>query len=714
MSDYKKKPRLRVYIYLLTIKHCLSLYILLGFLCCLCALPLFGQLDSLEQHLLTLPESTEKVDLLNKLSYGYHRKDVEQTFTYANQALKLATTLNYIKGKAFAHHYLSIGNAISGDSELAKKLNKRVIHLADSLQAYDLLVSALNMKAFNFTKDGKPVEAMKAFQQALDLASQENDKIGYSSIALNLGEVNAQNKDFEKARAYYNKALAVSEEINEPARIAWANRLIGDTYAEEKNYTEAAFFFKEAIKKAIVAKDNRSLSFAKSRLGKVSMELGQIELAEKEIKEAIQLIQEVGDKEGLMDGYIILMKIYLKRNQSNNVIHIGQKATKLTTQVNSVQQQLELQGLLAKAYAIENDFQKAYQLNLFTQEIKDSIDFVNKKNLASELEEKYQSKKKEAENALLRIEKQQQVTQIKQQQSINIFLAIVAVLLALLGYMAFNAYKNKRRNNLVLEEKVTNRTQELQSTNTQLLQSNEELARFAYVASHDLREPLRNIINFTQLLQKQLAPTQAQESLQMIDIIHENTTHMNKLIVDTLTFTRLSNIEEVREPVDLNQTIKNIKLAISTTLTKKNATIDLLKPLPTVQTNGRLLFSVFKNLIENGITYNESTTRTIVIDHFLKGQNYVFSVADNGIGIPEAYQATVFEMFKRLQNREKYQGTGMGLSNCKKIIDTLGGEIWVESDGQNGATFFFTIPASAVDTPAKKENKLRYSPVIST
>lgn len=158
--------------------------------------------------------------------------------------------------------------------------------------------------------------------------------------------------------------------------------------------------------------------------------------------------------------------------------------------------------------------------------------------------------------------------------------------------------------------------------------------------------------------------------------------------------------------VNLNQTLKNIKTAIATTLTKKQVTIELVKPLPIVQSNDSLLFSVFKNLIENGITYNESPTPTIKIDHTIKGKNHLFSIADNGIGIPPEYQQTIFEMFKRLQNRDKYQGTGMGLSNCKKIIDKLGGTIWVESDGQNGATFFFTLPVSATINLPKKEDKM--------
>jgi len=202
-----------------------------------------------------------------------------------------------------------------------------------------------------------------------------------------------------------------------------------------------------------------------------------------------------------------------------------------------------------------------------------------------------------------------------------------------------------------------------------------------------------------------LQDTQQDETLQYMDIIHKNAIHLNRLIVDTLEFTRLSNINDATAPVDLNKILNNIESSISNLLIKKKATIELVKPLPVVQANNSLLFSVFKNVIENGIIYNESLTPTIKIDHAVKGEDYLFSIADNGIGIPKAYQETIFEMFKRLQNREKYQGSGMGLSNCKKIIHKLGGKMWVESDGENGATFFFTLPVSSIVKSQKKVPK---------
>jgi len=373
--------------------------------------------------------------------------------------------------------------------------------------------------------------------------------------------------------------------------------------------------------------------------------------------------------------------------------------------------ELQLFDFLSTTYAHKQEFKTAYEIKQLVHSKKDSLDYTSKLNLTAELEEKYQSKKKEAENTLLRAEQLHQATIIKQQKSINFFLIIVTFLLALLGYLTFTAYQNKQQNNILLEEKVAKRTLALQKTNTQLVQSNEELSRFAYVASHDLREPLRNITNFTQLLQKRLPVPQEEEVVQYMDIIHKNTAHMNTLIMDTLEFTQLTNKAAEKTLVNINHTIKNITSSIAKTLERRNATINIVQPLPIVAANEGLLFSVFKNLIENGITYNKSIAPIININYAIRGHDFIFSINDNGIGIPKTYQETIFIMFKRLQNREKYEGSGMGLANCKKIILKLGGKIWVESDGKNGATFFFTLPkeeTNKIPTSNKKtSNKNR-------
>lgn len=662
------------------------------FLFLVSSIPSFAQIDSLEELLPTLPDNIQKVDVLNKLSYLYHNNDIQQTFTYANEAYALTNDLNYTKGKAYAFHNLCIANSISGNIQEAIKLNDRAIHLADSIKAYRLLIDTYKAKGILQEKSDNPEIAIQFFQKSFDLAEQENYPDGIISACFSLGNSFATLDNFEKARIYYNRAISIGKSIKNKSDVAWGNRSIARTYYDEKDYKTAEIFFEKALNIARVVNDKRSLSFALSEFANNYLKLGKKELAEQYMLESIQIIQAVGDNEGEIMGLQDLAQLYLETNRPNKAIEISHEALVLNRKNKSSTLQLQLLDFLSKAYAQKQEFKKAYETKQLVQTKKDSLDYTSKLELTAELEEKYQSKKKEAENTLLRTEQLHQAAVIAQQKSINYFLVIVAFLLALLGYLAFSAYRNKQRNNVLLEEKVAERTLALQETNTQLVQSNEELSRFAYAASHDLREPLRNITNFTQLLQKKLPTPMEEEVVQYMNIIHKNTAHMNALIMDTLAFTQLSNKTIEETSVNINHTIQNIQSSIANTLKNRNATVNLIQPLPTLQSNEGLLFSVFKNLIENGITYNESIAPIININFATREKDYIFSVNDNGIGIPKAYQETVFIMFKRLQNREKYEGSGMGLANCKKIINKLGGKIWVESDGSNGTTFFFTIP----------------------
>ena len=651
----------------------------------------FSQMDSLEQLAITTEEGIEKVDLLNEVSFSYCNKDIVKAAEYANQSLEISNRINYPKGRADALQSLCVTYIISGDYENSKILNEQVIHLADSLQDNELLIKAYNMKASNLDEDGRPDEAIKYFQKALDLATQENNAWGLCGLPLNIGTILKDNKSYKKAREYFQLAIENGQKFEVRGPVSWGHRLIAETYLAENKFADAADFFKKALEIAEEIEDIRSVAFIQEELSRLSLKTNKIELAEQYALEAIALNKKVGGQDGLATSTALLIEVYLELKQPNKAIRLGRSAIQSIPHNPKVQ--LDIEQSLAKAYAMQGNFELAYKTNLTAQEKKDSFDLTAKLDLAAELEEKYQSSKKDAENALLKLEQEKQAATIYQQKTLNIFLVLGSILLLLVGGIIYNAYKVKQKNNVILEEKVAQRTTELQNSNHQLKQSNKELERFAYVASHDLREPLRNIINFSNLLKKELEQTALTTPKSYVKIIHDNTSRMNDLIAGTLEFTRLANKEQGVEKIDPNKTINDIKASIHTTLQNRNALISVPQKLPDIIANKNLIVSLFKNLIENGIKYNEHVRPEVIIECKEQSEKYLFSIKDNGIGIPNNHFDTVFEMFKRLHNRDIYEGTGMGLANCKKIINNLGGEIWVESDGKNGANFFFTLPS---------------------
>jgi len=255
----------------------------------------------------------------------------------------------------------------------------------------------------------------------------------------------------------------------------------------------------------------------------------------------------------------------------------------------------------------------------------------------------------------------------------------------------------KKRVSLAIARDITERKkseEELKSTVKKLERSNEELQRFAYVASHDLQEPLRTISSFTQLLERRYKEQLDHDADEFIGYVVEASQRMQRMILDLLEYSRVSTKDEkfklVNSEIILNRVIEGLKNLIEETNAK--ITHD---PLPTVIADENQLYRVFQNIISNAIKFRkENKTPKIHISTSIdKNKNeYIFSFSDNGIGIEPQYFDRIFTIFQRLHTVEEYTGSGIGLSISKKIIECHDGQMWVESKFGKGSIFYFTLP----------------------
>jgi PAS domain S-box-containing protein len=265
--------------------------------------------------------------------------------------------------------------------------------------------------------------------------------------------------------------------------------------------------------------------------------------------------------------------------------------------------------------------------------------------------------------------------QLLKQNDQEIFLAIV---LDVTERIQSEAIKKQ------LNENLENRAAELQVSNT-------ELQRFAYVASHDLQEPLRMVTSFLQLLNKKLDGTLDEKSKIYIDYAVDGAERMKKLIHDLLEYSRVGSMELKIADVDCNEIMKTVNSFYSLALKEANAKLDI-KPLPVIKGVKPQILQLFQNLVGNALKYNDGRPPEIEVGYTEDPTAYQFYVKDNGIGIDPKYFDKIFIVFQRLHNKSEYSGTGIGLSICKKIISQHGGRIWVESEQRQGTTFYFTIP----------------------
>jgi len=248
-----------------------------------------------------------------------------------------------------------------------------------------------------------------------------------------------------------------------------------------------------------------------------------------------------------------------------------------------------------------------------------------------------------------------------------------------------------------LEQRVEERTRELARRNEELYQSNKELDDFAYIASHDLKEPLRGIHNFSNFLLEDYAGKLDDEGRSKLETLMRLTRRMESLIDSLLHFSRLGRVDLAMDRVDLNEVVAEVVDSLAITLKEEGVEVRVPKPLPKVRADRARVGEIFSNLMVNAMKYNDKPQKWVEIGVAgngagRKGGPPVFYVRDNGIGIPEKHHDAVFRIFKRLHGREKFGGgTGAGLTIVKKIVERHHGRIWLESAAGEGTTFYFTL-----------------------
>ncbi|HLP49407.1 MAG TPA: ATP-binding protein [Chitinophagales bacterium] len=273
------------------------------------------------------------------------------------------------------------------------------------------------------------------------------------------------------------------------------------------------------------------------------------------------------------------------------------------------------------------------------------------------------------------------------QQNIVQKMSVVLQCILLLSSVYQFVFYNRRT-----EKELENSNGQMMLQTSELRRSNSDLEQFAYIISHDLKAPVRNISSFMNLLVNKYGSTMNPEAREFVDYSHTGAKRLERLIDDVLAYCRIGTNLPKPIPVNLNDVVSTIRFELREKLNAQNAKVNINKELPIVNNvHSSLMYHVFQNLISNGLKFNKKETPEININWTNSLNYYTFSISDNGIGISKEYSTTIFQMFKRLHNEHDYDGTGIGLAICKKIVEYYHGEVWFDSTEGEGTTFHFTI-----------------------
>ena len=262
--------------------------------------------------------------------------------------------------------------------------------------------------------------------------------------------------------------------------------------------------------------------------------------------------------------------------------------------------------------------------------------------------------------------------------------------------MIIKALDDKQKELVVQKAELAQQAESLRVAQKKLEAINFELEQFAYAASHDLKEPLRMIKMYTQFIQKRLIGRLDDSTTEYMGFVTDGVSRMEKLLTDLLEYSRLGKGNRKVADTNLNEVLLIVINNMTASMKETEAEV-LCNELPVIKETSTEMVQLFQNLISNSIKFRQNDVEPVIeIKHVLEDGEHRFHFSDNGIGIPKEASEKVFKIFERIHGRSEYEGTGIGLATCKKIIDNLGGEIWVEPGEVKGTTFHFTIPEERV------------------
>jgi signal transduction histidine kinase len=533
----------------------------------------------------------------------------------------------------------------------------------------------------------KAYQAISDFEKAythqincLQLREEQNDTSGQMRCLYQLGSIFFYQENYELALDYYQKTKGLAEVISNKMYIYNSVAAIGSTYQSLKNLDKSVYYSKKALALAEAMDHKIGLTYSYANIGENFLLLEQYDSAQLYINKSLNLTEGLNDNGIRATALRLSGKVHLALNKPQKAVQLLDSALNIALKYQYNAHVLDIYLELANTYEVLNNprecgkYLKSY-ISLNKTLVNETI-----LEKMGKVQTKYEILKKEKELS----EKNNEIEKLYR----NVLLGGIIVLLIVL-WSNFTSYHNQRKTNNLLAAKNA----EIKSQNEQLERSNAELQQFAYIASHDLKEPLRNIGSYASLIKRRYSEKMDEECTEFFSFIQEGVTKMYQLLNDVLDFSRL-DYQQNFTTVDTMEVVTQVTMGLNQQIREKRAKI-YVSDLPKIKVNETHISQVFQNLISNGLKFTNGKLPEISVSHEYapEKKHHIFSVKDNGIGFDMVYKEKIFEMFQRLDKNHESDGTGVGLAICKKIVQQYGGKIWVESEPNQGTTFYFTVPS---------------------
>lgn len=572
-----------------------------------------------------------------KAAYSYYEKVLELS--------EKMTPVDYFM-EAGAYHGLGHLHREVGIYDKAISYYLKSLEISTHLkEPVDLIVSHIDI-ADTYGKAKELDKALEHIEKAYNLANQQkklkpNDletSAQLASATNRFGEILGFRGQYAEALEKHQEALAIYRSMNYKAYIARTLMLIAEVYLEQKQYAKSEDAFKQCLQyeTQFINVDQAELHF---KIGTLYREQKRLDESEKEFLKSLELANKFDYKEIIQKANY---QMFLVRFEKNDRV----SALKYLSRANA---------------------------------LNDSIFSIEKARSVAGLELKFNSEKRENELNSLKA----------RENRLFLILSIGAFLMVVL----FMSYIIQLRGRNYRSLKMKN--EEIQNQYKRLEESNEILSQFAYVVAHDLKEPLRSIGSYIGLIQMKHGKDLPESAREYMQFVNAGVKRMYSLLTDLLDFSQVVSQQPGAEVIRPEDVLEDVKANLHNAIESKNAQIEYSENLPSIRMNRLHLLQLFQNLISNALKF---TTQMPIVRIEGKEENgqIVLTIEDNGIGIKKDFSNKVFVLFQQLNKKGEFDGTGIGLTICKNIVEKYNGRIWFDSEENVGTKFYISIPAQGV------------------
>ena len=678
--------------------------------------------DSLRQQMEQLPESIEKFEVIIELTSILQRTDTDQALELAKQAILLAEKLNdelilsqaynalggvyrnrgetreasryhqkaleKLRGtnhfQAFAQTYLNIALIHYYRGELPDALMQAERALSIS-QTYDFSLQKAqisNLIGAIYRRKGDFTQAIDYYFEARHLYDGLNNQKGVAQTINNIANIYLEQNQIDEALKSYHDVIDIYKEVDEPVGLAAAYNNIGLVYFRKGDFELAFSNYSQALRIYENTGHKREQVFALNKLAELATERDMPQAALDYLDQAqkVNLIVKDRIQRGL--SLIFTGQAYMKLNEAAKGIEYLRKGLDSVATLGAAGYTVDAYRALADAYVQIEDFENAFHFQSALIAFKDSLNEIGASDLAENVRSARLVREKEEQiSALERSQIQANYTRLG-----LLALLIGLILLAGLGFLFFR-YRYKSR----FARLLTQKNEEIAEQNRRLKNYSADLEQFAFIVSHNLKEPLRTIGNYTGLIEKRLEGKFSKEDSQFFGFVSQGVNHMHALLGNLLTYVGLGKGEINLEKLDMSKVIQQTIEKLSDEIEQSGAQITI-QNMPVLYADKEGMCLLFYHLLSNAIKFRGEGTLEIQISYVPTNGYHLFSVTDNGIGMNEIYRNKIFEVFQRLNASDTFPGTGIGLAICRKIAEQHNGWISVYSQPEKGSTFQIHLP----------------------